>query len=116
MKFVSSKASKRSTAFDNLNMNFSEVYDYRGGTSGVESTLDNIPRCAVCEGGLRELGYFCIACGHGGHAEHLEMWFANNVECPTGCRCLCATIGFSEKTEFLHNFVYDFRALARGEE
>ncbi|KAL3911681.1 MAG: hypothetical protein SGPRY_008602 [Prymnesium sp.] len=35
---------------------------------------------------------WCQTCRHGGHAAHLEEWFAAHDECPvSGCTCRCAT-------------------------
>ncbi len=47
-------------------------------------------RCSVCQLTLRGIGMYCIACGHGGHPEHISAWFeAGNEACPTGCSCKC---------------------------
>ena len=32
---------------------------------------------------------FCLACGHGGHTQHMLDWFRNEAWCPTGCGCEC---------------------------
>lgn len=76
-----------------------------------------LPRCAVC---LINMGsqssYFgpenvsnltqtiksaefsiwftwCQTCRHGGHAEHLQDWFKEHLECPvTGCACHCLSL------------------------
>ncbi len=46
--------------------------------------------CSVCQLALRGIGIYCIACGHGGHPEHISAWFeAGNEACPTGCGCRC---------------------------
>ena len=45
--------------------------------------------CSVCENGVRGLFMVCDACGHGGHAGHINSWFAKHSECPSGCGCLC---------------------------
>ncbi len=46
--------------------------------------------CSVCQLTLRGIGMYCIACGHGGHPEHISAWFeAGNEACPTGCSCRC---------------------------
>mmetsp|Transcript_66987 Transcript_66987/g.118572 ORF Transcript_66987/g.118572 Transcript_66987/m.118572 type:complete len:137 (-) Transcript_66987:12-422(-) len=35
---------------------------------------------------------WCQTCRHGGHASHLEEWFALHEKCPvSGCNCRCAT-------------------------
>ncbi|CAN0040485.1 unnamed protein product [Laminaria digitata] len=32
-------------------------------------------------------------CSHGGHANHLSDWFANQNECGVrGCRCKCRSV------------------------
>jgi len=31
----------------------------------------------------------CPRCGHGGHLEHLKLWFAVENTCPSGCGCSC---------------------------
>lgn len=31
----------------------------------------------------------CLACGHGGHTEHLQDWFRLENMCPSGCGCHC---------------------------
>lgn len=31
----------------------------------------------------------CVVCGHGGHTDHLAIWFKNETKCPTGCGCFC---------------------------
>ena len=46
-------------------------------------------RCSVCENGVRGLFMVCDSCGHGGHAGHINSWFAKHSECPSGCGCLC---------------------------
>ena len=35
------------------------------------------------------LSNFCLSCGHGGHALHLQEWFRKHTTCPTGCGCRC---------------------------
>ena len=45
--------------------------------------------CAVCHLPTRGLFVWCQGCGHGGHAEHLRDWFAENIECPAGCGHRC---------------------------
>ncbi|XP_030383964.1 GATOR complex protein WDR59 [Scaptodrosophila lebanonensis] len=31
----------------------------------------------------------CLACGHGGHIQHMLQWFENHNVCATGCGCQC---------------------------
>ncbi|XP_076242534.1 WD repeat domain 59 isoform X2 [Calliopsis andreniformis] len=45
--------------------------------------------CVICHISVRGPSNFCIFCGHGGHAQHLAAWFANETLCPTGCGCYC---------------------------
>ena len=35
------------------------------------------------------LSNFCLACGHGGHSEHMMSWFETETQCPSGCGCYC---------------------------
>ena len=36
---------------------------------------------------------WCQTCRHGGHAAHLEDWFASHDECPvSGCNCKCRSL------------------------
>jgi hypothetical protein len=46
-------------------------------------------RCSICDNAIQGLFTVCDYCNHGGHVEHMTSWFANNVECPTGCGCAC---------------------------
>jgi len=45
--------------------------------------------CVVCHTPVRGLSNFCLSCGHGGHVEHMQQWFAEEEVCPTGCGCNC---------------------------
>lgn len=49
--------------------------------------------CCVCDVIIKGLYVPCLQCGHVGHADCHEAWFAEDgvVECPTGCGCACAT-------------------------
>jgi hypothetical protein len=47
--------------------------------------------CSVCQTRVTTIGIHCPDCGHGGHVEHLKDWFAANLDCPTGCGCICGT-------------------------
>merc|ERR1740124_241706 len=46
-------------------------------------------RCAICTNAVRGLFTICMACGHGGHVEHMMAWFTERTVCPSGCGCLC---------------------------
>lgn len=49
--------------------------------------------CVVCLQAISSseasLVTFCVRCGHGGHDDHLRIWFAVEEECPAVCGCLC---------------------------
>ncbi|XP_071498660.1 GATOR2 complex protein WDR59-like [Diadema antillarum] len=45
--------------------------------------------CSICHVAVRGLSTFCIACGHGGHTQHMLDWFQTESVCPTGCGCEC---------------------------
>ena len=48
------------------------------------------PLCAVCEQPVSGLFVWCQCCGHGGHLEHMQEWFATtSTLCPTGCGHAC---------------------------
>ncbi|XP_060803426.1 GATOR complex protein MIOS [Amyelois transitella] len=63
-----------------------------------------LPRCGVCAlhlgtgagaAGAAFPGWFswCVACRHGGHAQHLLQWFQDHTECPvSSCSCRCSTL------------------------
>ncbi|XP_026738922.1 GATOR complex protein MIOS isoform X1 [Trichoplusia ni] len=70
-----------------------------------------LPRCGVCSlhvgtgagaggagapaAGAAFSSWFswCVACRHGGHAQHLINWFKEHTECPvSSCTCHCATL------------------------
>ncbi|XP_075977866.1 GATOR complex protein mio [Anticarsia gemmatalis] len=67
-----------------------------------------LARCGVCSlhlgtgaagagaaAGATFGGWFswCVACRHGGHAQHLINWFKEHTECPvSSCNCHCATL------------------------
>lgn len=46
-------------------------------------------QCVICHIAVRGATNFCIVCGHGGHAAHMEAWFKHESVCPSGCGCLC---------------------------
>jgi hypothetical protein len=37
----------------------------------------------------RGLFSFCGVCFHGGHLDHIEIWFKSHEECPYGCGHRC---------------------------
>eukprot|EP00095_Tigriopus_kingsejongensis_P009251 maker-scaffold922_size80897-snap-gene-0.17 protein:Tk09251 transcript:maker-scaffold922_size80897-snap-gene-0.17-mRNA-1 annotation:"hypothetical protein D910_02335" len=45
--------------------------------------------CAVCQDTVRGVFAWCQGCGHGGHANHLRIWYNENKLCPTGCGHAC---------------------------
>lgn len=49
--------------------------------------------CCVCDVIIKGLYVPCLQCGHVGHADCHEAWFAEDgvTECPTGCGCSCAS-------------------------
>ncbi|EJW75517.1 hypothetical protein WUBG_13571 [Wuchereria bancrofti] len=36
----------------------------------------------------------CALCGHGGHSEHMVVWFKENNHCAYGCGCDCKSACF----------------------
>jgi len=46
-------------------------------------------RCSICMNAVRGLFTVCLICGHGGHVDHLRLWFSEHTVCPTGCGCSC---------------------------
>jgi len=48
-----------------------------------------VSQCALCLQPVRGVYVWCPGCGHGGHIDHLQEWFAANSECPTGCGHRC---------------------------
>jgi hypothetical protein len=47
--------------------------------------------CSLCRAMVRGLAVCCLACGHGGHADHMHAWFAGNRTCAVGeCACECS--------------------------
>lgn len=56
-------------------------------------TLPHNSHCALCQQRVRGLASICLACGHGGHTEHIKAWFGGRGngrdQCPTGCGCPC---------------------------
>lgn len=70
--------------------------------------------CSVCQMPVRGVCFACMICGHGGHTDHMKLWFQENNDCPTGCGCRCGdvSIHLSEKVdyedEYMGNADFDF--------
>ncbi|XP_066251139.1 GATOR2 complex protein WDR59 isoform X1 [Euwallacea similis] len=48
--------------------------------------------CIICKMAARASVSCCLICGHGGHTDHLQMWFQRKNDCPLcGCHCLFET-------------------------
>ncbi|KAG8231519.1 hypothetical protein J437_LFUL011557, partial [Ladona fulva] len=45
--------------------------------------------CVICHVSVRGCSNFCLVCGHGGHMNHMNDWFAQEGLCPSGCGCRC---------------------------
>ncbi|XP_058820049.1 GATOR complex protein Wdr59 isoform X1 [Topomyia yanbarensis] len=45
--------------------------------------------CTLCRLPVRGAANACLNCGHGGHTEHMRIWFEKYDECATGCGCHC---------------------------
>jgi hypothetical protein len=46
--------------------------------------------CCVCDLSVIGLGQICRKCGHGGHLNHLNKYFAHSRKCPNiDCECEC---------------------------
>ncbi|KAK6094906.1 hypothetical protein MT418_005170 [Batrachochytrium dendrobatidis] len=50
-------------------------------------------RCSICRLPCKTLAQVCLECNHGGHVGHIQAWFSENTECPTGCGCQCLKLG-----------------------
>ncbi|XP_022214670.2 GATOR complex protein Wdr59 [Drosophila obscura] len=45
--------------------------------------------CVLCRLPVRGAANACLACGHGGHMDHMMQWFEKHTVCATcGCSCL----------------------------
>lgn len=53
----------------------------------------------ICATAVRGTSLFCLNCGHGGHPKHIEQWFVDHPECPTGCGCRCVEVSFAHSTD-----------------
>lgn len=74
-------------------------------TSPGRSTLlwcqdcsDWAQRCVVCELAVRGAVSVCAKCGHGGHFQHMQQWFARRKVCASGCGCHCTAEGTAKST------------------
>uniref|UniRef100_A0AAR5PG52 RWD domain-containing protein n=1 Tax=Dendroctonus ponderosae TaxID=77166 RepID=A0AAR5PG52_DENPD len=48
--------------------------------------------CIICNTAARGSVNCCVICGHGGHTDHLQMWFERKSMCALcGCNCLFET-------------------------
>ncbi|CAF4628917.1 unnamed protein product, partial [Rotaria socialis] len=45
--------------------------------------------CSICRIPCRRLFSFCGVCSHGGHIDHIQIWFKMHDECPYGCGHRC---------------------------
>lgn len=45
--------------------------------------------CTICHQIVRGVYVWCQGCAHGGHLQHLQEWFKEKRQCPTGCGHLC---------------------------
>lgn len=52
--------------------------------------------CALCRGGVRGPATICSRCGHGGHQQHMKLWFRSEQQCATGCTCECLKYNATE--------------------
>lgn len=46
-------------------------------------------RCSLCQLPVLGMLTVCALCGHGGHSEHMVVWFKENNHCAYGCGCDC---------------------------
>jgi hypothetical protein len=63
--------------------------DTDSNTNFCRSCQDFAFRCSICDNAVRGLFTVCAVCGHGGHLQHMKLWFSSNSQCPTGCGCDC---------------------------
>lgn len=54
------------------------------------SCAHDLSTCAICLEPVRGLYTMCQGCGHGGHLDHMQEWFATSTLCPAGCMHVCA--------------------------
>ncbi|KAL3994754.1 WD domain G-beta repeat family protein [Acanthocheilonema viteae] len=51
-------------------------------------------RCSLCQLPVLGMLTVCPLCGHGGHSEHMVVWFKENNCCVYGCGCDCKSACF----------------------
>lgn len=61
-------------------------------TNVCRSCQDFVFRCSICDNAVRGLFTVCSLCNHGGHTEHIKLWFSDHAQCPTGCGCNCTLV------------------------
>jgi hypothetical protein len=78
-----------------LKFNATNELDSRALKCGIELDDSNDEsrktsfHCSICRLPVRGLNMICVVCGHGGHANHMRMWFSKHDTCATGCMCHC---------------------------
>lgn len=45
--------------------------------------------CVICRLPVLGATNHCMKCGHSGHTIHMQEWFHEHNQCPTGCGCSC---------------------------
>lgn len=61
-------------------------------------------KCALCRSGVKGPAALCVTCGHGGHTQHMKLWFETETECASGCGCKCLTTNTEERWWGSHFF------------
>ncbi|XP_055599327.1 GATOR complex protein Wdr59-like [Uranotaenia lowii] len=61
----------------------------RLGAPACSSCRKPVLYCTLCRLPVRGAANACLHCGHGGHTEHMRIWFEKHDECATGCGCHC---------------------------
>ncbi|KAI0985804.1 hypothetical protein GJ496_001367 [Pomphorhynchus laevis] len=46
-------------------------------------------KCILCRQPVKGIYISCIVCSHGGHMDHVKLWFAKKRRCPSGCSHPC---------------------------
>eukprot|EP00299_Pterocystis_sp_00344_P004935 c16233_g1_i1.p1 GENE.c16233_g1_i1~~c16233_g1_i1.p1 ORF type:complete len:386 (+),score=88.72 c16233_g1_i1:53-1159(+) len=46
-------------------------------------------RCGLCQLPVNGMAVWCVGCGHGGHSDHMKLWFQKHLKCAVGCGCSC---------------------------
>ena len=73
-------------------------------------------RCVVCETAVRGTVSVCSKCGHGGHFQHMQSWFAKSKVCASGCGCLCTAAALDKHTDDLSDDDEDLEDFAEDGE